>query len=378
MTSRECPTGLGPWVERRCLRAPHLLPRRHQTDRWRAHTEHPAGVHYETPDGAYAGIAAWRSREHWLTVTVPTALALMAEKRAGRVSEDLLRRYLTVRSGYAHARTGRGAIVRPDTIASVLGCTPRQVQNAQRVARDMGLEVVIQRGRMLTWAERMKAWRSGSHQRGLATEVAFTVPSALGKTTSQPVGVFTPPKRSKTSQETHLGHYSPSAASGEKKDAAPPRPRTKGGAPSRKAAIRLGDALTRLIPWLRHERPGRLAPALTRFATATTPWSADDLAHALDDLALRRGHTTALTTDRINTRPAVVLAGLLRQLDPEADHPGLGFTDPADLTPCRRQDCDGHGWVTITDGRDRTVIAKCPDCPPSLRAAPIEDDEPEF
>lgn len=378
LTSRECPEGLSAWVQRRCLRSPQLLPRRHQTDRWRARTNNPAGVHYETPEGAYSGIQAWRSREHWLTYVVPTAIALMPEKRAGRVSEDLLRRYLLVRSGYAHASTGRGAIVRPDTLASVLDCTTRQVQNAQRVARDMGLEVVIQKGRMLTWAERMRARRSGSHQRGLATEVAFTSPSHLGKTAVEHVDVFTPPKRSKTSQKSHLKLLSPSAASGDTKDAAPPRASTRRAPAARRAGTRLGEDLRKILPWLRTERPGRLGPPLARFATAATPWSAQDVAIALADLATRRGHAGQLTADHINTRPAVVLAGLLRELDPEADHPTADAFHEQDPEPCNRPDCD-HGWLTLDGHRGHTTIAPCPTCPPGVRSLHDEDDtEPEF
>ncbi|TWD13043.1 hypothetical protein [Marihabitans asiaticum] len=335
-------------------------------------------MHYETPAGAYAGVAAWRSREHWLAWVVPVAIAAHPELRAGLVSEDLLRRYLVVRSGYAHRRTGRGATVRPDTLASVLGVTKRQVQNCARVSRAIGLEVVIQRGRMLTWAERMEAWRSGSHQRGLATEVAFTTPSGLGKT---PGEIFTPPRRTKSSSKTHLTPPSPDAARGEKKDAAPPRPPRRGAA-RRRAGTQLGAELVKIVPWLRQEAPRRLGPALARFATAPTPWSPQDVVLALADLAKRRGQIAPLTADRIATRPAVVLAGLLRHLDVEADHPShTPFVDPATLKPCRRTDCDGHGWVTISDGRGRHVVAKCPDCPPGIRANVVDDgldEEPPF
>ena len=378
LTSRECPEGLASWVQRRCLRSPELLPRRHQTDRWRARTDNPAGVHYATPDGAYAGISAWNSREHWLTVVVPTVIAAMPEKRAGRVSEDLLRRYLTVRSGYAHAVTGRGAIVRPDTLATVLDCTTRQVQNAQRVARDMGLEVVIQTGRMLTWAERMAARRSGSHQRGLATEVAFTNPLTLGKTATEHVDVFTPPKRSKTSHKSHLNLLSPSAASGEEKDAAPPRASTRRVPAARRAGTRLGEDLRKVIPWLKTESAGRLGPALARFATASQPWTAHDVEIALTDLSRRRGHRATLTADHIATRPAVVLAGLLRELDPEADHPTAAAFPETDPTPCRRPECD-HGWLTLHADRGRVTIAPCPTCPPGVRSLhPEGDEEPDF
>lgn len=103
---------------------------------------------------------------------------------------------------------------------------------------------------------------------------------------------------------------------------------------------------------------------------------------ALDDLAQRRGQIAPLTADRIVTRPAVVLAGLLRHLDVEADHPShTPFVDPSTLKPCHRTDCDGHGWLTISDGRGRNISAKCPDCPPGIRAHVVEDgfdDEPPF
>lgn len=391
LTSRECPPGLGPWVQRRCLRDPSLLPRRHQADRHRRRRGgDPIGIHYATPVEAYAGIAAWVSREHFLDVVVDEALAADPDVRQRRrpgepkvlVSEDLLRRYLRVRTGYAHARTGRGAIVRPDTLASVLGVTPRAVKYAQLVARRLGVEVVVQTGRMLSWAERMAARRSGSHQRGLATEVAFTIPETVHRRlarrhllpadASRRGGRFHPSKRSKTSPQTDLFLHSPDAARGEKKEAASPPPRRRG--PSRRmiAGRRLAGDLLRVLPWLAGESPGRLAPALCRFAAADVPWSAADIALALLDLARRRGITAPLTADRIRTRPAVVLARLLERLDAEADHPSArAFPTDAEvaaLKPCRRMDCDGHGWLSITDGRGREVAARCPDCPPALRA----------
>lgn len=381
LTARECPDGLGPWVQRQCLRRPELLPRRHPRDRARRRTVDPPGVHYETRAGAYAGVAAWRSREHWLTWVVPVAIAVRPDRRAGLVSQDLLRRYLLVRSGYAHRSTGRGAIVRPDTLASVLGVTKRQVQNCARVARALGLEVVIERGRMLTWEERERAKESGSHQRGLATEVAFTTPSWLGNTHAGPGDVFIPPRRPKASSRTHLTTSSPGAVNGEKQNAAPPRPRRR-GVTRRRAGTQLGAELVKIVPWLRQEAPGRLGPALARFATAPRSWSAQDVALALAELAQKRGQSAPLTADRIVTRPAVVLAGLLRHLDVEADHPShTPCVDVATLEPCRRMDCDGHGWITISDARDRHVVAKCPDCPRGIRVHVIDDcldEDPAF
>lgn len=44
-------------------------------------------------------------------------------------------------------------------------------------------------------------------------------------------------------------------------------------------------------------------------------------------------------------------------------------------------DCDGHGWVTISDARDRHVVARCPDCPSGIRVHVIDDcldEDPGF
>jgi len=119
------------------------------------------------------------------------------------------------------------------------------------------------------------------------------------------------------------------------------------------------------VPWLANERPGRLAPALQRFATAG--WDADGIILQLRTSARRQGRIfDQLTADRIRTRPAVLLAGLLRDLDPDADHP-----DPPDLRshpPCNRTDCV-HGWIDLPDG----TAAKCPDCHPSARTGSLPD-----
>ncbi|MEO3939443.1 hypothetical protein V3N99_22280 (plasmid) [Dermatophilaceae bacterium Soc4.6] len=123
----------------------------------------------------------------------------------------------------------------------------------------------------------------------------------------------------------------------------PARRRGGGNSHARHAA----HQLIGLLPWLRTERPGRLAPALTRFVdpTIATPvWTAQDLADAITDLRARRGLITPLTDTQIRTRPAVVLAGFLRQLDPVADHPRLAHLDPTHLR-CHQPACD-HGWIT--------------------------------
>ncbi|MFZ2502682.1 MAG: hypothetical protein WAW88_08440 [Nocardioides sp.] len=140
----------------------------------------------------------------------------------------------------------------------------------------------------------------------------------------------------------------------------------------------MASDLVKIVPWLRTERPGRLGPALTPFITATPPWSAQDLALALEDLTLRSGRG-AIHAERIQTRPAAVLAGLLRQLDPQVDHPSLAaIPDTTPPQPCGGPTCDGHGWIELDDGR----VAKCPHCPPAIRSwrtiagGPVADEPP--
>ncbi|MDE9364007.1 hypothetical protein PZ938_00160 [Luteipulveratus sp. YIM 133132] len=343
------------------------------------------------PAGAYSPTQAWRSREHWLTVVVPVTIALDRDRLRGRVSEALLLRYLRLASLYAvDQRTGRCCIVRPDTLASVLAVSARSVQRCRQVARELGLEHVALAGRMLTMPERVEAQRTGSRQRGLSTEVGFVVPRRIPRY----LWTVTPSRGRPGEMKSHPATSSPHAARGEMKDAAPPRHRPKGRTDRR--AGRLAALLVQIVPWLAAERPRRCAPALHRFATAEPAWSAAELSSALADVVRRRGHQPGrLTADRIRTRPAVVLADLLHDLDPVADHPrSTNMTEPATAPAphrCDRADCqdgwlglvlvdqDGHQLIVWPD--DRAV--PCPDCSPAVRAhRPDEeaagDDEPRF
>ena len=340
---------------------PSVLPRWHQDDRGRRATHR--GFHVTAPDGAYSRIAAWRNRDHWLSFVVATAIGLRGGLlRQHGVSITLLRRLLRVKAAYAHSN-GRRVIVRPDVLASVLGCSKRQVQRMTACARDMGLEAVVMLGRMLTHQESTDARKRGSSQRGLSTESALTVPSVLHH-----VGDLVTPTRGITSPNNltiDSGHHG--AASGESKDGASrraPKKRSRKVTPG----LQLAREAVRRVAWLVGEAPGRLTPSLERFACATHRWTASDLVTALVLRDQRLGLAPPVA-DAIRTRPAVVLAKILSELDPYADHPRL-----MDLEgPCERPDCDGHGWITTPRG-----VAKCPECPSYLRANPSHVEEPEF
>jgi hypothetical protein len=358
LAHRRCDAEHASTVRRLCIKDREVLPRWHQDDR--GPTNAHRGVHVVAPEGAYARIPVWSGRDHWLAFVVPVAIAThRGLLRQAGISADTFRAWAAVKSGYAQARTGRRCITRPDTVASVMGVTDRHVERCNAVARTIGLEVVILAGRMLTLEESTGARRRGSRQRGLSTEVALTVPTAIRST----VDLVTPTSGSTTTRKTHPKLVSSHGLTADKKEAAPPPPRQQAGQRQRQAR-QLASDLVRIVPWLRTERPGRLVPALSRFATTEPAWSAQDVAAAINTHTLQTGRGE-IREERIRTRPAVLLASILREIDVEGDNPGLATTfDPAPPVPCERSDCDGHGWIELED----RSAAKCPDCPAATRS----------
>lgn len=479
---RVCAPEHAVWVRVACLYDRAVLPRWHQDDRGERNAHR--GVHSLAPAGAYRGIRVWDGRQHWLAFVIPLAIArhraLLAREQLSAATFKLWAR---VESGYVQdQRTGRRCIVRPATVASVMAVTPNTVRKCRRVARAMGVQVVVQLGRMLTVDECFAARRRGSRQRGLSTECALTIPAWYSRHVALSTGdggrgpreagsstpdlfsagtSVTPTRGRARRHETHQDLHPLDALTGEKTEAAAPPASTRGVPPAarpprrgaggrphrpttaptaRQSAVpvlddlrevlhdvqdaprssqtrqrgrgphspaprhatpaqarsarqarevrRVAHELRRLLPWLREEQPGRLAPALTRFTNPThspssmtaaaaaervvrpgLAWTAQDLAQAITDLRARHGHTTPLRPETIHTRPAVVLAAWLRELDPISDHPRLPTLDPAQLR-CGRPECD-HGWVTVLIPRPAPhqhllaeAVTRCPHCIP--------------
>ncbi len=349
-----------------------VLPRWHQDDRGLDNAHR--GVHEQAPPGAYVGIQAWGGRAHWLAVTVPVAIAIHRDVlRAEQVSPATFRLWASVESNYAQdQRTGRRCVVRPSTVASVMGMHVDVAKTCRRVARKLGLQVVVLMGRMLNLEESTGARRRGSRQRGLSTETALTIPDAV-RGSLRSVDSATPTRGRARPHKTPGRFLFPRGLAADKKEAppAPPAPMV--------AARALARALTREIPWLASERPRRITPAVTRFAHAPVPWSATDLRLALEDLILRRDRGP-IRTDRIRTRPAVLLAALLREINEHTDHPEIHSPTPLEHLRCNRPDCD-HGWIPA-DHRQELIhqllgtgpapVRRCPDCQPG--AWPIQED----
>lgn len=348
-------------MARLCLYDTSLLPRWHQDDRGIRNAHR--GVHEAAVPGAYRGIPAWHGREHWLTAVLPAALdSNDAARRRHGVNHETMLRWARIESGYVQdQRTGRRCIVRPDTVASVMGATTRTVQRCRALARELGVYVDVVPGRMLTLEECHAARRAGSRQRGLSNETAFTIPPGL----LSAVDTVTP-TRGRASHEKQLPkNPSPRSQHEQKAAASRRRPDPTG------RARRLAHELIAALAWLRGESPGRIAPCLTRFALADPPWTAADLAAALHSRNLRLGRS-APTSDRIRTRPAAMLAVMLRDLD-EADRhvpEAWGGAPPPPPAPCGGPNCD-HGWVTVA----ANTVAKCPRCAAAVRR-PYDDTQP--
>jgi len=390
---RACAPEHASYVRTACLYDRSVLPRWHQADRGDRNAHR--GVHYVAPAGAYRQVRVWNGRQHWLTFVVPVAIALArttggpnGEFAREELSPDTFALWARVESGYVQdQRTGRRCIVRPATVASVMGVQPNTVRKCRRVARRIGLQVVISMGRMLTATECWAARRRGSSQRGLSTETALTIPSVCSTALAQELSDT--PTSGRSSAPKTRRHSPPLGARARIREAAPPplrpqkRPRPARPPANRRTTARLAYDLIDTLPWLRTESPSRLIPALTRFATAQPAWTGQDLTDAIQTLRAQRGLTTTLTADTIKTRPAVVLAAFLRQLDHHDDHPRLAHLTPEQLR-CHQPQCD-HGWITLhaTPAHPTGAVRRCDQCRPGAWPPPthpnyldyLEDDD---
>jgi hypothetical protein len=381
-THRKCAPEHAGLVRQLCRSDAQVLPRWHQDDR--GPRDAHRGIHVLAAPGRYSRIVVWGSRERWLDFVVPIAVALHRDVLTEHgVTADTFRDWALVKSGYAKYRTGRQCIVRPDTVASVMGVAERTVQRCNAAAREMGLEIVVMVGRMLNRPESFAARAMGSRQRGLSTEVALTIPQAIGRI----VDSVTPTSGRTLKPKRHLASGFPHGASADSEGAAsPPHLRKRRRRP---AGWRLAQELASSVPWLIGEGPTRLAPCLSRFAAANRPWAAGDLVAVIREYSLRSGWGP-VDPERIRTRPAAVLAAILRAIDPDLDHPGLledafapqdtvsGAPVPVEApAPCGHPDCDGTGWIQATTTGLHGRYAPCPHCPPAIRHQPLHLDDPD-
>jgi len=309
--------------------------------------------------GQYTGTVGWTSREHYLAFTVPTAIKMRPDAlTAHHVDPETFRRWVSAKSLYAQdRRSGRRVIVRPQTIRDLLQCSLSTVHRCQRAARDLGLEVVITPGRMLSDFEAYKARKSGSPQRGLSTVSAFVVPSWI----ERPVDHDTPSSGlSISTSVTECSAFDKRCArpKGAPLRSAPPKRRRSS---PRGPAWTLAQGLTEQVIFLKGCPAGRIAGQLNRFTQPGLPrWTPTRLQRAIDAVNRRLGYNCPTAS---KVAPWGILAWYLRQIDPVADHPGLDQPLIPDTPPwCGACHSDTYRWTVTPD--DQQPVRPCPHCSP--------------
>jgi len=356
------------------------------------------GLFTVVPEGAYRGTVAWSSSTIFLK---GLRLGLQAHPERLRTSEkdvialDMFMTLVELAAASAEPGTGRDVRGHKKTIAAAAGCSPATVQRFGRIAsRVVGCLQLIVGGRQLTIFERLDVWDRDHRckQHGVPPVRAFHVPAwlrpfmAMAAIQTLPVDNHTPadlqvrdpahpPGRASVFETTHLADTPPSRSTSQKGGSlrSPRGPGCARAAPTRqrrpRSARQLAVEVVRTVPWLRSESPRRLENALKRFAVSRPVWTAQDLLDAIRTVREVRGLVTALTDDRIRTRPAVVLAAFLRELDAHDDHPRLAVVEPAELR-CGRDECD-HGWITDAD---HYPLHRCDQCRHGAWPAPSYED----
>jgi hypothetical protein len=283
--------------------------------------------------GAYNRAPAWRSRTHWLDVVLPAAVDHgRVVLRRHRIAPDTFARVMTAHAAHADDDTGRGAVPTVEHIQELARCSERTVQRARAAARELGIGVEVFRGRHLTLDERIGAYDAGQTHRGWASVYALGCPLWLAHRLRLPLaegypqlnarGVHgvgergTPPvgNPSRSTDREISGGSSAQRADERAARAASTREVGPGRCPARfnPHGLALARGLQRRVSWVAGVHPGRLAPALTRFATAPVPWTAEQLVAAVDRMLAGRGWSVA--AERVR-HPAPMLARLLRDLD---------------------------------------------------------------
>lgn len=139
------------------------------------HDRRSQPVSLDLGEGAHLGVPCWRSREHWLGVTIPMAYFLRYDQvvrpamPGEPVTLDTLLRVARARAQYADHATGRNCRPLNSTVAGVAGVAAKTVTRASNVLRLLGIATEVLRGRPRTLAERMASWRVGDRARGWAS-----------------------------------------------------------------------------------------------------------------------------------------------------------------------------------------------------------------
>lgn len=318
--------------------------------------------------GQYTGTIGWTSREHYLTVIVPAALAARPDVlRQHHVSAEVVQRWAEAKSLYAQEpRSGRRVIVRPQTLAGLLPDSLSGVHRAQRVARDLGLEIVITEGRMLSEFEVYAARKKGSPQRGLSTVSAFVVPVWMRSLVERD----TPTSGDALSASvTYLSTFKQRCARSKGAPLRSAPPQQKSGSPRKLAQNRSGPAwdlavgLTKQVIFLHRCPPGRIVGQLRRFSdpkrTGGMRWTTKRVLDAMEQVNRRLGYAAPV---QAKTAPWGLLAWYLGQIDPYADHPDNDQPMIRSVPWCG--ECASETFRWVEDPTTHDPVSPCPRCSP--------------
>jgi hypothetical protein len=287
--------------------------------------------------GAYRKAPVWSSRRHWLDEVLPEAVRRgQSILRRHHIAPTTFLRVMAAHAQHADDATGRGCTPTVAHLQVLARCSERTIQRARAAARELGIGVEVFRGRRLTLVERMETYEAGAPRRGWASVYALGCPLWLARHLGLPfsqaypqvnrgavhffVDGGTPPVGRSTNGINSRSRSSSSAKIAERR--APravltkPPGRHRGRGRWNTAGWDLALALQQRIHTLRGVHPGRLAPALTRFALAPRPWTAEELQASIERVLRLRGWNWLSTPEY----PAGYLARLLREID-HADQP---------------------------------------------------------
>jgi len=326
------------------------------------------------PSSLAAQMPIWHSRTHMLRIidwhaTQPHVHELC---RAAGVSVDTWKAATLNDVLDADDRTGRAMSTSQVVAGSRLNRDEKQIQRVRRINIQLGILMEYYRGRELSGTERLQllADHPGNKQRGIPNAYAM--------------GVFPPRQRRQISTprpgryaQVHTNVHLPRRGYGNLFSHIP------GQLPITAADASEAKATPSAPPPRRKRRPGlalaheMLAhPGLKLFVGVPAVTIAGQLGpyrlggwHGLDlaDVLITTAYAMRIDPTRAAMRPYAALKTLLSQIEPIVD------VVQAPAEPCKRPGCD-HGWILVGPA----TVAKCPDCPASVRGGMVADDEPPF
>lgn len=348
------------------------------------------------PQPLRAIIPAWSSRAHYLRLldTLAADPHVAAICRHHQVAVQTWHA-IAVNDAY-DADTATGSNMRTSQVvaAARVNRSEKTVQRARTVSRRLGILIELFRGYELSGEDRkaLTAATPGHKQRGIANVYALTIcpPRTRNRVSIPRPGRFahiTP-----TPQYSHSQHFVHLP--------------TEGGCIYTYLRLKLlpqvaAEAAKRIEPPpAAHRRRGRRPgigfahtlithPATCTIFSGAKAWQLAALL-ASHQAGGWKSHTLAYEIRYTIANagipfwkpahsPTGLLAWTLDHIDPEAD---VHLAQPLDTPtpqPCTRPDCDGYGWINITQPNGRETARACPDCPPGIRNhTEPATDEPAF